>query len=107
MGDSGDMAAISNVGKAHDFHGARGAWGPGGGRGAPTGWHPAPTRDGEHPPLANARASVRMAAKAIRVPVLCPIATVPGCQVAWERPPPKNSRASPAMIIKPTDPENR
>ena len=68
---------------------------PSGGRSALTALDTASIPVSEDPPLANARASIRMAAKAIRVPVPCPIGTVPGCQVACGRPPPTNSRASP------------
>ena len=76
---------------------------PSGGRSALTALDTASIPVSEDPPLANARASVRMAAKAIRVPVPCPIGTVPAFQVACGRPPPTNSRASPTMIIRPTD----
>ena len=102
-----EMPAIRNITMAPWISRIRRALRPSGGRSALTALDTASMPVREDPPLANARASVSMAAKAIRVPVPCPIWTVPGCQVACGRPPPTNSRASPAMIIRPTDPENR
>ena len=104
---SQEMPAIRNITMAPWVSRIRRALRPSGGRSALTALDTASMPVSEDPPLANARASVRMAAKAIRVPVPCPIGTVPGCQVALREAAADDSRASPTTIIRPTDPENR
>ena len=81
---------------------------PSGGRSALTALDTASMPVSDEPPLANARSSVRMAAKvdqgtgavADRRRSRVPGDVLPGT-------PPKTSRASPTRIIRPTEPENR
>jgi hypothetical protein len=102
-----EMPAIRNITMAPWVTRSCRALRPSGGRSALTALDTASIPVSDDPPLANARASVKIAAKVIRPPVPCPIETVPECQVTCGRPPPKISRASPTMIIRPTDPEKR
>ena len=81
---------------------------PSGGRSALTALETASIPVSEEPPLANARARMKMAAEGEQAARVVPDRHRPGLPGATcGSPPPNTSRYRPTMIIRPTEPENR